>query len=34
MSEQLRRHLDDLDALVSRTAAARKVPAPYVEKDF
>lgn len=34
MSEQLRRSLDDLDALVERAAAARGVPAPYVEKDF
>jgi len=34
MSEQLRRHPDDLDALVARTAAARGLPAPYVEKDF
>ncbi|TAK69198.1 MAG: nucleotidyl transferase AbiEii/AbiGii toxin family protein [Actinomycetota bacterium] len=34
MSEQLRRNLDDLDALAARTAAARELPAPYVEKDF
>ena len=34
MSQQLRRNLDDLDALVTRTAAARGLPAPYVEKDF
>jgi len=34
VSEQLRRNLDDLDALVARTAAARGLPAPYVEKDF
>ena len=34
MSEQLRRNLDDLDALVARTAADRGLPAPYVEKDF
>ena len=34
MSEQLRRHPDDLDALVAQTAAARGLPAPYVEKDF
>lgn len=34
MSEQLRRNLDDLDALVARTATATGLPAPYVEKDF
>ncbi len=34
MSEQLRRNLDDLDALVAQTAAARELPAPYVEKDL
>ncbi|MGE3449385.1 MAG: nucleotidyl transferase AbiEii/AbiGii toxin family protein [Microbacteriaceae bacterium] len=34
MSEQLRRNLDDLDALVAQTATARGLPAPYVEKDF
>jgi Nucleotidyl transferase AbiEii toxin, Type IV TA system len=34
VSEQLRKHPDDLDALVARTASARRLPAPYVEKDF
>lgn len=34
MSALLRRHPDDLDALISRTAAAQGLPAPYVEKDF
>lgn len=34
MSRQLRRHLDDLNALVFQTATARGLPAPYVEKDF
>ena len=34
MSERLRGNLDDLDALVARTATARGLPAPYVEKDF
>ena len=34
MSERLRQHPDDLDALVAQTASARGLPAPYVEKDF
>ncbi|WP_277213155.1 nucleotidyl transferase AbiEii/AbiGii toxin family protein [Isoptericola croceus] len=34
MTDQLCRHPDDLEALVARTAAARGLPAPYVEKDF
>lgn len=34
MIERLRQHPDDLDALVAQTAAARGLPAPYVEKDF
>lgn len=34
MSELLRQHRDELDALVAQTAAARGLPAPYVEKDF
>lgn len=34
MSERLREHLDDLDALVAQTASARGLAAPYVEKDF
>lgn len=34
MSEQLRQHPDDLDALVTQTAAGRGLPTPYVEKDF
>lgn len=34
MSKQLRHNLDDLDVLVARAAAASKLPAPYVAKDF
>ena len=34
MNERLRQHPDDLDALVARTATARKLPPAYVEKDF
>lgn len=34
MSQRLRHHPDDLDALVAQTASARGLPAPYVEKDF
>jgi len=34
VSEQLRKHPHDLDALVTQAAAARGLPAPYVEKDF
>lgn len=34
MSEQLRRHPDELDALVAQVASGRGLPASYVEKDF
>lgn len=34
MTNQLRRHPDDLAALISRTAEAHGLPAAYVEKDF
>lgn len=34
MTERLRNHPDDLDALVAQTAAAGGLPAAYVEKDF
>ena len=34
MTQRLRDHGDDLDALVAQTAAARSLPAAYVEKDF
>jgi hypothetical protein len=34
VSERLREHLDDLDALVAETASQRGLAAPYVEKDF
>lgn len=34
MTDQLRRRLDDLHALATRTAVARGLPASYVEKDF
>ena len=34
MTDQLRRRLDDLHALATRTAVARGLPAAYVEKDF
>ncbi|MFT3871457.1 MAG: nucleotidyl transferase AbiEii/AbiGii toxin family protein [Nocardioides sp.] len=34
MTERLRDHPDDLDALVTQTASAGGLPAAYVEKDF
>lgn len=34
MSGQLRRHPDDVDALVAQAASSHGLPAPYVEKDF
>lgn len=34
MTSRLRDHRDDLTALIQQTAAARRIPASHVEKDF